>query len=460
MWANSLRRQLLFWMLLPLAAVAMFNVWTSYKDALALADLTTDRALLASARVIAENMYASDGTIEANIPPSALELFVSDTRDVVTYQVRAPNGQLLAGNPDLKAPPDDLTSFVPVYFTTMHRGNPVRAVALGQPVISKDGSGMASVIVAQTESGHDALVNSLLQKTLRDQILLSAVAIILALIGLRQVLAPLGRLSRMIKTRDARNFAPIPAAAAQTELRPLVEALNAALQGIEAQVANQRRFVANAAHQIRTPLALLKTQSLVGQQTKSVREKNEALTAIGKNVDGLSRLATQLLNLARAEQGSNLLRKEKVDLNAITRSAVEAMLPISFERDIDLGFEGADAPIAFNGHASLLREAVTNLIDNALRHTPVGGLVTVRIRQVAELVVIAVEDTGPGIAEAERDQVFERFHRGSNTVGDSSGLGLAIVREIAAAHDGTIELATREPPPGLLVRLTLPRDKG
>ena len=456
MWANSLRRQLLFWMLLPLAAAAMFNVWTSYQDALTLADLTADRALLASARVIAENINASDGIIEANIPPSALELFVSDTRDVVTYQVRAPDGQLLAGNPDLKTPPDDLTSFVPIYFTTIHRGNPVRAVALGQPVISKNGGGMASVIVAQTESGHDALVNSLLKKVMRDQILLSVVAIVLALFGLRQVLAPLGRLSRIIKDRDGRNFAPIPTPAVQTELRPLVDALNAALQGIEAQVANQRRFVANAAHQIRTPLALLKTQSLVGQQTKSGREKDEALTAIGKNVDGLSRLATQLLNLARAEQGSNLLRKEEVDLNAITRSAVEAMLPISFERDIDLGFEGPDEAISFIGHASLLREAITNLIDNALRHTLGGGFVTVRIRQVAELVVIAVEDTGPGIAEAERDQVFERFHRGSNTVGDGSGLGLAIVREIAAAHDGTIELATREPPPGLLVRLTLP----
>lgn len=456
MWVGSLRRRLLFWMLLPLAAVGLFNVWTSYRDAQILANLTADRASLASARVIAENIYETDGAIEANIPPSALELFVSESHDLVTYQVRAPDGHLLAGNPDLKPPPHDLTDFAPVYFTTSYRGNTVRAVALGQLVVSNKAGGLATVIVAQTQTGHDALISSLLNKALRDQFLLGAVAIILALIGLQQGLAPLGRLSRMIQTRDGRNFTPIPVASAQHELRPLINALNAALQGVEAQVASQRRFVANAAHQIRTPLAVLKTQSLVGQQAHSLAEKNEALVGVGRNVDALSRLATQLLNLARAEQGSNLLRKEEVDLNAITRGAVEAMLPISFVRDVDLGFEGAEAPIKFNGHSSLLQEAITNLIDNALRHTPKGGLVTVRIRLIAKLVVIAVEDSGAGINTAEREAVFERFHRGSNAVGEGAGLGLAIVREIAVAHGGKVELSERQPSPGLLVRLMLP----
>ncbi|MEO9167653.1 MAG: sensor histidine kinase N-terminal domain-containing protein, partial [Aestuariivirga sp.] len=123
-------------MLLPLLAVAMFNVWTSYRDAQTLADLTTDHALVASARVIAENIYASDGAIEANIPPSALELFVSDTPDDVAYQVKAPDGHLLAGNPDLNPPHDAVVDFAPIYFVTSYRGNLVRAVALGQPIVA------------------------------------------------------------------------------------------------------------------------------------------------------------------------------------------------------------------------------------------------------------------------------------------------------------------------------------
>ena len=456
MWTPSLRRQLLFWMFVPLVLVALFNVYTSYNDARILADLATDRALLASARVIAENISTSDSAIEANIPPSALELFVSEVHDVVVYQVRAPNGILIAGNPELKPPALDLSNFAPIYFNTSYRNNDVRAVALGQPIIAQKNGGIATVVVAQTQAGHDATVRSLLNKTLRDQLLLGAVAITLALYGLHRGLAPLGKLSRLIKARDTRNLAPIPADIVQSELHPLVEALNAALQGVESQVASQRRFVANAAHQIRTPLALLKTQSMVGLHAQGEVEKNEALAAIGKNVDGLSRLATQLLNLARAEQGSNLLRKEQVDVTAITRAAVEAMLPISFDREIDLGLEGSDTPILIVGHSGLLYEALINLMDNAMRHTPKGGLVTVRLKQVAELVIIAVEDTGQGIPVNEREAVFERFYRGSNLQGEGSGLGLAIVREIALAHVGSVELTDRDPPPGLLVRMTLP----
>ena len=231
-------------------------------------------------------------------------------------------------------------------------------------------------------------------------------------------------------------------------------------RSVEAQVAAQRRFVANAAHQIRTPLALLKTQSLVGRQTQSKAEKDEALSAIGKNVDGLSRLATQLLTLARSEQGSALLRKDKVDINAIVRGAVEAMLPISFECNIDLGFEGGEVPILIYGHSGLLHEALVNLIDNALRYTPLGGTVTARIREIGELVVIVVEDSGPGIAPQDREGVFERFQRGAGQTGEGSGLGLAIVKEIASAHLGAVELSERDPPPGLLVRITLPALRG
>lgn len=458
MWANSLRRQLLFWMLLPLVAVALFNVWTSYRDAQTLANLATDRALLASARVIAENIYAGDGAIEANIPPSALELFVSETPDAVAYQVKAPDGRLLAGNPNLNPPPDRVVDFAPVYFFTSYRGNLVRAVALGQPVVAGKTSNMATVVVAQTLAGHNALVSSLLRKVLRDQILLGVVAIVLALVGLRQGLAPLGKLSRMIKDRDSRNFAALPVATTQYELRPLVNALNAALQGIEAQVAAQRRFVANAAHQIRTPLALLKTQSLVGLQARNTHEKDEALAAISKNVGGLSRLATQLLTLARSEQGAALLRKDNVDINAIVRGAVETMLPASFDRQIDLGFDGGDVPIVIFGHSGLLHEAMVNLIDNALRHAPQGGTVTARIKAIGEVVVIVVEDSGPGIAPQDRAGVFDRFQRGAVLASESSGsgLGLAIVKEIAAAHLGSVELGERDPAPGLLVRITLP----
>lgn len=453
---RSLQRELLAWLVVPLTAVVSFNVWTTYKNAEETANLITDRTLLASARVIAENIRENDGVLEAPIPPAALEMFASDQPDRVVYRVTTPRGQVIAGYPDVIAPPGQPADLNPVYFETTFRDQPVHAVAIAQPMVSKQNPGNAMVAVGQTLRGHDKLMTGLWLKALRDQVLLVAAAGLLGVFGLRRGLAPILRLRNDVMERDPAELKPFAADTVQSELRPLVEALNEGFNRIQRQMATQRRFVANAAHQLRTPLALLKTQVSVGLRERDIGTKDEILAAVDMSVDGMARLSNQLLSLARAEQGSSSLMKSSVDFSAVARDALEGLAQAALSRNIDLGFESEGDDLIVWGHPTLLRELVVNVVDNALRYTPQGGSVTARIGRDASWIVLQVEDTGPGIAEGDKEKVFERFYRGSEPDSEGTGLGLAIVREIVSSHDGEIALANRMPLPGLSAQAKLP----
>jgi two-component system sensor histidine kinase TctE len=453
---RSLQRELLGWLVVPLTAVVSFNVWTTYENAVETADLITDRTLLASARVIAEDIRENEGVLEAPIPPAALEMFVGDEPDLVVYRVAAPGGQVIAGYPDIIAPPEQLASLKPAYFVTTFRDQPVRAVAISQPIVSEHNPGNAMVAVGQTLRSHDKLVTNLWLKSLRDQVLLIAAAGLLAVFGLRRGLAPIMRLRNDVVERDPAELKPFATETVQIELRPLVEALNEAFDRVQRLIATQRRFVANAAHQLRTPLALLKTQVAVGLREPEIVAKQEALAAVDASVDRMTRLSNQLLSLARAEQGSSSLMKDQVDFGAVARDALEGLTQKALSRNIDLGFEPDGHRLVVWGHPTLLRELVVNLVDNALRYTPPGGLVTARVARNGDEVVLQVEDNGPGIPDAAKEKVFERFYRGPEPDNEGTGLGLAIVREIVASHDGRIKLSDRTPPSGLIVEIALP----
>lgn len=459
--SRSLRAELLAWLLLPLAAVVAFNGWSLHRDAMRTADLITDRTLLASARVIAEQVKEADGRVEAPIPPSALEMFASPDRDKVIYRVLSPSGELIAGFPDVVAPPAPPRGLEPAYYEGTFRTEAMRAVALAQPVISKVDGGNALVIVATTLHGRDRLVGEIWLTALRDQLLLVGIAALLALLGLRRGLAPLLRLRDELRNRNPESLKALDRNRVQSELRPVIDALNHALGRVQAYIALQRRFVADASHQLRTPLAVLKTQiAMARREEDDPQKRQEALVAIDGGVDGMARLVNQLLTLARAEPGGAALRKDTLDFNDVTRAALESLAGIAFDRAIDLSFEAAPAVLPIHGHVTLLRELVLNLVENALRHIPAGGAVAVKLTQDATGILLVVEDNGPGIPEADRERVFERFHRLAPATVEGTGLGLAIVREIVAAHDGTIVLKQTQPPPGLRVEIRLPAAPG
>lgn len=456
--ARSLRRDLLLWLVLPLVAVVSVNVWTAYTSAVATADLITERTLLASARVIAEAIHSQDGLIEAPIPPSALEMFAGDEPDRVVYRVLGPKGDLIAGYPDSLVPPQAPTDVAPVVFSGRFREAPIRAVAIVQPLVNGASAGSkATVVVGQTLHAHDRLVTGLWISALRSQVVLVVAASLLAAFGLRRGLAPVMRLRDAVRERDPAVLNPFSTANVQTELRPLVEALNEAFARVQRQITTQRRFVANAAHQLRTPLTLLKTQATVGLREADGQAKDEVLVGINAAVDRMTHLANQLLALARAEQGGTALRRDIVDLQPIARAALEDLAVMAVAHGIDLGLDSGGEPLLLLGHATLLRELVMNLIDNAIRYTPAGGVVTAHLARRADAIAFSVEDTGPGIPAAEREAVFERFYRRIEGGGDGSGLGLAVVKEIVQSHDGRVSLRDRaDGGTGLVVTVEFP----
>ncbi len=455
---RSLRLQLLAWLILPLAGVVGLNVWTSYGAARATAALVTDRMLAASARAIAEPTRVDHDVIEAVIPPVALEMFATGHQDRVYYRVETASGRLLTGYPDLPRPPRPDRTFEPQSYEGRYRDQELRLVSLVHPVVGAGADGPIRVVVGVTLASHAAMVRELWIGGFGQQVLLLVGAGLLAIIGLNRGLAPLLRLRDAVRARRFEDLEPFPTDAVQNEVRPLVIALNQYMDRVDKQMAAQRRFVANAAHQLRTPLALLNTQASYALREQDARERTLALSALQASTRQLTRLAAQLLTLSRAEPGSRRPRSEAIDLVAAARLVMEGFAEPAVARGIDLGLE-AEGSAWVAGDGTMLREMMVNLIDNAIRYTPPGGVVTASVRQEGESAVLRVADNGPGIPEAEREHVFERFYRVLGTTADGSGLGLAIVKEVVDAAGGTVRLDAATGG-GLLVEVRLPTAAG
>ncbi|WP_292389783.1 sensor histidine kinase, partial [Mesorhizobium sp.] len=430
---SSLRLQLLAWVVLPLTALVTVNLWTSQRNALATADLVTDRMLVGSARAIAERVAMAEGVLDATIPPAAIEMFDTGDRDSVYYRVETANGRLLTGYPDL--PQASQSGSI----EASYRDRRLRLTTLSHAVIGAGTDSPIRVTVGVTLAGHDAMVQRLWFSAFAQQLALVAIAGLFVLLGLRRGLAPLMRLRDTVRSPDRSDLDPVEVPGAQSEIRPLIDALNAYMERVRAQMAAQRRFIANAAHQLRTPLALMSTQASYVLRESAADRREEALVALQAGSGRLARLAEQLLTLSRAEPGSRRPRADRIDLTEAAREVLETHAPKAVERNIDLGLEEA-GPVPVIGEGTMLREMIVNLVDNALRYTPAGGTVTVQLAAIGREGVLTVTDTGPGIPAEEREQVFERFYRIAGAAEEGSGLGLAIVREVVENAGGSVAL--------------------
>ncbi len=452
---GSLRLNLMAWLVVPVVAILAVSVWLSYGSAFRQATLVMDRNLTASARIIAERLQYGDGQISVVIPPAALELFASDSHDEVAYAVLGPTHDLIAGFPGLTAPKTLPPEFESHFFETMFRTEAMRAVILRQPVVTPAGTVTVAVMVGETQKARSELFRTLWLRGFAEQAALVLAAALSIWIGINRELQPLLRLRQAVLARPADRFEPFNAQSVQSEIRPLVDALNRHMERLSQHLEQQKKFLEHAAHQLRTPLTIMKTQIGVARRTQDKAEGSAALAGVDENLTAMSRLTNQLLTLGRVDHDRAALPSELVDLAAVARDAVTDAAPRALDHAVELVLQiGAPCPVMAS--AVLAREMVNNLIDNAIQYAGAGTTATVSVRKEPDAAVLAVEDTGAGVTEEELPALFERFRRGRGAREGGSGLGLSIVAEIAQMFGGSAELAAPAGGKGFCVVVRLP----
>jgi two-component system sensor histidine kinase TctE len=423
---NSLRLRLLLWLLLPLTVYVLAAGFMARESAQKTASLIQDNALLASARVMAGDVKWDDSYLHADISPSAIEILSSPYGDRVFFRIRVIDGPAIAGTTDLEQV-EPASS--PGWYDTNIDGQPVRAVSIIRPMYDSGESKRILVSVGRTELERDALAAELWRPQLLHFAEIIAIAIVLVCVGLTFELRHLMALTNDVRDRAPNELVPLRSEHLQSELRPIVDAINQCIARVERQTAMQRRFIAHAAHQLRTPLTLLGAQLQYARRHDDLATVKETLSAMHKSNGALVSLTNQLLLLAQAETADySHFEGERVDLREVATTVIEELALLAQLAD--------DAVVL--GNARLLSVLVFNLIDNAIRYTPASGHVTLFIGGRNKTIVLVVTDDGPGIPADVRDRVFEPFFRASAEEG--SGLGLAIVREIVRAHRATIRL--------------------
>ena len=459
---GSLRGQLLRWLLIPLAVLVAINAVSVYRNALDAADLAYDRSLLASTRALAERVSIVNGRVVADVPYVALDSFETDTLGRLYYKVTGINGEFVSGYDDLppvpaKAKRSDIYPALVRFYHASYRGTPVRIAALLQPVYDDSMRGIALIQVGESLDARYDLSRKILLDTLWRQAALVLAVAFLSWFAVRFVLRPLMRLTEEVASRAPTDLAGFDAALVHREVRPLVHAMNGYMDRLHALIGGQRRFIADASHQLRTPLTVLKTQAELALRASDPAAMREIVEGIARTTDATVHLANRLLTMARAEHGVAEGQLVSVSLSDTARQVGMALAMAAVGKDIDLSLE-AEQDVLVTGNALLLHELLANLLDNAIRYTPTGGRVALRVLAAGDGAVLEVEDSGIGIAAGERERVFAPFYRapGAQQVnGTGAGLGLTIVRDIAALHGARILLDDNEHG-GLTVRVYFP----
>ena len=459
---RSLFGEILDWMLAPLLLLWPLSLGLTSLVAQSIANRPYDRELADVAMALARQsgVQIAQGAQDALLRRRELERTASallrsddDDGDSAYFQVLGARGELVAGDSRLVVPADETAAQTGVRYRDDVLGEePVRVAYLR--LAGADGRDDALVQVAETMGKRSRLATEIIKGVLLPQFVILPLAVLLVWLALARGIRPLAQLQQRIRKRANTDLSAIPTDGVPDEVVPLVRAINDLLQRLDQSIATQRQFLADAAHQLKTPLAGLRMQAeLAGREIDSGRGDpvsiSHSLRQIAVSSQRAAHMVNQLLAMARAEDGGQTLRRVPVDLAGLTREVVRDFVARAMDRHIDLGYEGPESgtPAPLLGEPVLLGELVRNLVDNALQYTPAGGTVTARLLPdpFGQVLVLQVEDTGPGVAAAEREAVFRPFYRSPDTEVDGSGLGLAIVHEIALRHDAEVTVTDARP---------------
>jgi two-component system sensor histidine kinase TctE len=438
--ALSLRVHLINWLLTPLFILWLFSTIAGYVATLTYANKPYDMVLLQRAQAVGAQLGLNGGkerlTFDLDLPDgTALAM-----PDKVFYTVSDQNGKKLAGNANLSRPISYRGGKItPIFSNSERDGEKTRNVSL--VFYNVDTDKLYQLHMSETIHQRQALIQGILANIVIPQLLLILVAVAAVWFALKQGLAPLERLRRDVVNRKRDDLHQLDSSQAPEEVRPLIDAVNNLLERLRLVMQAQQRFVADAAHQLRTPLAGLKTQAELALREDDSERKQHALKLILTSARHGTRLVNQLLVLARNEPGAQSLETfTLLDLNQLAQECTVNWVQTALEKNIDIGFEGGGAPVNIKGDTNSLTEMLNNLIDNAVRYTASGGHITVGVTTQKKNIELFVEDNGPGIELQHRERVFERFYRVLGSGQSGSGIGLAIVAEVAKRHGAEISL--------------------
>lgn len=450
--ATSLKRQLLLRVLPPLLIVMLLGGGVFYFGALRFANRLLDESLHDLARSVVQQVRVIDGRLQLDLPKAASDILRWDAMDHIYFRATSARYGLIAGDDSLPVAQVSKSARPQFREGQMH-GEPIRIVSVRLDGMVPDDS--LVIEVAETLKRRDRIAEEALIAIVVPQFLLVLLAGALVMSGVKVALRPLGELVQAVDARRPGDLSPLSEVSAPTEVRPLTAAINALLARLNSTLSAQQRFIADAAHQLRTPLAALKVQLERALREHEPESRLAVLVQLRESLDRTVRLSNQLLLLARAEPGSDpRTRFTDVDLRALAHDIGSQWVPRALAAGADLGLEAPETPIDVRGDPLLLGELINNLIDNALKYGGKGVCVTLQIVGGRRPQLI-VEDNGPGVPPTEREQIFERFHRVPGSPGSGSGLGLAIVREITQAHHATLSLETSDTG-GMRVRVSFP----
>ena len=460
---RSLFGEILDWMLAPLLLLWPMSVALTWLVAQSIASRPFDRDLAEMARTVARQVVVVPGSVEhpsrikLRLPEVATEVLRADDADKVYFQVLGARGEFIAGDRALPVPDEPAAAAQTMKFRDddVH-ADAVRVAYLWLPPTGVPGEAAPLVQVAETLDKRARLATEIIKGVIVPQFVVLPLAVLLVWFALARGIKPLNELQQRIRRRESHDLSPLAERDVPEEVAPLVSAINDLLGRLDQSMRTQKHFLADAAHQLKTPLAGLRMQAELAQREIDAGQQDpkalkQSLQYIAHSTERAAHMVNQLLAMARAEAKTLARPPEPVDLAALARETVRDFVPKAMDKRIDLGYEGPDDGQSLNGtlmgQPTLVRELVRNLVDNALQYTPAGGTVTARVVDdpFGQVVVLQVEDTGPGIPEAERALVLQPFYRALGTNVDGSGLGLAIVNEIVQQHGADLTITDARP---------------
>ena len=449
---TSLRNQLFSWLLVLLLPLIFISAIAGYYLASQYTNLAYDKSLYRTALALADQVSLEALGAQVNLPQVAKDLLEFDEDDDVYFRILGPRGDLIASHNDLPLPNTYPKADQTQYYYATLSGEKLRVVIYTLPISSETVASTSQnsvyVMVGETLTKRAEMANEILFSMLIPQLIMIVLVSGLLFFGIKRGLHPLDKLKTDLSERNLNDLSPIDNSKAPTELRPLLNAFNDLLARVSGGISKEQRFIADAAHQLKTPLAGLKTQAELALREKNPDKIAHALGQINQASGNLSHMINQLLVLSKTEPDSaTYLTFAPVDLCQLAQSVTGDWVAAALQKNIDLGFESTgllpgNKTAIVDGNALLLRELMNNLIDNAIRYTPAGGLITVGIRQENKTTIFYVQDNGIGLAAENQALIFERFYRVLGTQQEGCGLGLTIVHEIAGRHSATVSVTS------------------